>query len=81
LVRFLDDGRIELANKAAERAILLICLSRKNALFVSGDDGSTRWAAVASRVVTRKLNDVDLRRYFTQMLWRFLHTEENSLLR
>jgi transposase len=44
LVRFLDDGRIELDNNTVERAIRPICLSRKNALFASGDDGGARWA-------------------------------------
>jgi transposase len=55
LVRFLDDGRIELDNNTVERAIRPICLSRKNALFASGDDGGARWAAVASLVVTLPL--------------------------
>jgi hypothetical protein len=39
LVRFLDDGRIEADTNTVERAIRPICLSRKNALFASGDDG------------------------------------------
>lgn len=45
---FLDDGRIELATNSAERAIRLICLSRKNALFTSGGDGSARWAVACA---------------------------------
>ena len=52
LVRFLDDGRIELDTNTVERAIRPICLSRKNALFASGDDGGARWAAVASLIET-----------------------------
>jgi transposase len=38
-----------------ERAIWPLVLSRKNALFASGDDGGARWAAVASLVETCKL--------------------------
>ena len=38
LVRFLDDGRIDLDTNTVERAIRPICLGRKNALFASGDD-------------------------------------------
>jgi transposase len=45
LARFLEDGMIELDTNTAERAIRPICLSRKNALFASGDDGGARWAA------------------------------------
>ena len=78
LVRFLDDGRIELDTNTVERAIRPICLSRKNALFASGDDGGTRWAAVASLVETCKLNGVDPRRYFTDVLTRLVNDWPNS---
>ena len=78
LVRFLDDGRIELDTNTVERAIRPICLSRKNALFASGDDGGARWAAVASLVETCKLNGVDPQRYFTDMLTRLVNGWPNS---
>lgn len=73
LVRFLHDGRIELDTNTVERAIRPICLSRKNALFASGDDGGARWAAVASLVETCKLNGVDPQRYFTDVLTRLVN--------
>ena len=78
LVRFLEDGRIELDNNTVERAIRPICLSRKNALFASGDDGGARWAAVASLVETCKLNGVDPQRYFTDLLTRLVNGWSNS---
>ena len=78
LVRFLEDGRIELDNNTVERAIRPICLSRKNALFASGDDGGARWAAVASLVETCKLNAVDPQRYFTDVLNRLVNGWPNS---
>jgi len=78
LARFLDDGRIELDNNTVERAIRPICLSRKNALFASGDDGGARWAAVASLVETCKLNGVDPQRYFTDLLTRLVNGWPNS---
>ena len=78
LVRFLDDGRIELDTNTVERAIRPICLSRKNALFASGDDGGARWAAVASLVETCKLNGVDPQRYFTNVLTRLVNGWPNS---
>jgi transposase len=73
LVRFLEDGRIELDTNTVERAIRPLCLSRKNALFASGDDGGARWAAVASLVETCKLNGVDPQRYFTDLLTRLVN--------
>jgi hypothetical protein len=78
LVRFLDDGRIELDTNTVERAIRPICLSRKNALFAAGDDGGARWAAVASLVETCKLNGVDPQRYFTDVLTGLVNGWPNS---
>lgn len=78
LVRFLDDGRIELDTNTVERAIRPICLSRKNALFASGDDGGARWATVASLVETCKLNGVDPQRYFTDVLTRLVNGWPNN---
>ena len=61
-----------------ERAIRPVVLSRKNALFASGDDGGMRWAAVASLVETCKLNGVDPQRYFTEVLTRLVDGWPNS---
>lgn len=78
LARFLEDGRVELDNNTVERAIRPVCLSRKNALFASGDDGGARWAAVASLVETCKLNNVDPQSYFTDVLTRLVNGWPNS---
>ena len=73
LERLLDDGRIEIDSNVVERAIRPVVLSRKNALFASGDDGGMRWAAVASLVETCKLNGVDPQRYFSDVLTRLVN--------
>jgi hypothetical protein len=78
LERFLGDGRIELDTNTVERAIRPLCLSRKNALFASGDDGGARWAAVASLVETCKLNGVDPQRYLADLLTRLVNGWPNS---
>lgn len=78
LVRFLEDGRIEPDTNTVERAIRPLCLSRKNALFASGDDGGRRWAAVASLVETCKLNSVDPQRYLADLLTRLVNGWPNS---
>jgi hypothetical protein len=61
-----------------ERAIRLICLSRKNALFASSDEGGTRWAAVALLLDTCKLNGIDPQRYFTEVLTLLVNSWPNS---
>jgi transposase len=73
LERFLDDGRIEIDSNVVERAIRRLCLSRKNALFASGDGGGARWAAVASLIETCKMNGVDPQRYFSDLLTRLVN--------
>jgi transposase len=73
LERFLDDGLLDMDNNVVERAIRPICLSRKNALFASGDDGGERWACIASLVETCKMNGVDPQRYFADVLTRLVN--------
>jgi transposase len=73
LERFLDDGRLDIDSNVVERAIRPVVLSRKNALFASGDDGGERWACIASLVQTCKLNGVNPQRYFTDVLTRLVN--------
>jgi transposase len=46
LARYLDDGRVETDNNAAERSLRAVCLGRKNFLFAGSDDGGERAAAI-----------------------------------
>ena len=73
LGRFLDDGRLDMDNNAVERCIRPLVLSRKKALFVSGDDGGERWACIAALVETCKRNGVDPQRYFTDVVTRLVN--------
>ena len=41
LVRFLDDGRVEIDSNTVERSIRPLALTRKNALFAGSDDGAS----------------------------------------
>ena len=45
LLRFLDDGRIELDTNSVERAARPVALGRKNTLFAGCDEGAEAWAA------------------------------------
>ncbi len=78
LVRFLDDGRIEIDTNTVERSMRPVALSRKNALFAGSDDGAENWAAVASLVETCKLNAVDPQRYLAETLTRLVNGWRNS---
>src|SRR6516164_3608555 len=56
LTRYRDDGRLEIDNNAAERAIRTIALGRKNWLFAGSDEGGLRAAASYTLIETAKLN-------------------------
>ena len=73
LVRFLEDGRIELDTNIVERSIRPIVLNRKNALFAGHDQGAENWAAIASLVETCKLHGVDPQAYFADVLTKLVN--------
>jgi transposase len=70
LTRYRDDGRIEIDNNAAERALRAVALGRKNYLFCGSDAGGERAAAIYSLIGTAKLNDLDPEAYLRYVLER-----------
>jgi transposase len=73
LVRFLDDGRIELDTNIVERSMRPIALNRKNALFAGHDGGAENWACVASLIETCKLHGIDPQAYFADVLTKLVN--------
>jgi hypothetical protein len=70
LTRYRDDGRLEIDNNAAERALRAIALGRKNYLFCGSDAGGERAAAIYSLIGTAKLNGIDPEAYLRHVLER-----------
>jgi transposase len=70
LRRYVDDGRLEIDNNAAERALRAVALGRKNFLFAGSDRGGESAAAIYSLIGTAKLNQVDPERYLREVLSR-----------
>ena len=70
LTRYLDDGRLEISNNAAERAIRPLALGRKNYLFAGSDAGGERAAAIYTLIETAKLNGLDPEAYLRDVLGR-----------
>ena len=68
LTRYRDDGRIEIDNNAAERALRGVALGRNNYLFMGSDAGGERAAAIYSLVETAKLNGLDPQAYLREVL-------------
>ncbi len=70
LCRYCDDGRIEIDNNAAERALRCVALGRKNFLFAGSDAGGDRAAALYSLIGTAKLNGYDPEAFLRYVLER-----------
>ena len=70
LTRYVDDGRLEIDNNAAERALRCVALGRKNWLFAGADSGGERAAAIYSLIGSAKLNGLDPELYLHTVLAR-----------
>ena len=66
LVRYLEDGRLELSNNRAERSIKPFVMGRKNWLFANTPAGAQSSAVIYSLIETAKENQLDPYRY---LLW------------
>jgi hypothetical protein len=73
LIRFLDDGRIEIDSNTVERSIRPLALNRKNSLFAGHDQGAQNWAIVASFIETCKLNGVNPHTWLTDVLEKLVN--------
>jgi transposase len=79
LTRYCDDGRLEVDNNAAERALRAVALGRKNYLFAGSDTGGERAAAIYSLIGTAKLNDRDPEAYLRKVLSRIADHPVNRI--
>ncbi|HEY6348462.1 MAG TPA: IS66 family transposase [Candidatus Angelobacter sp.] len=68
LLRYCEDGNIEIDNNAAERSLRAVALGRKNFLFAGSDAGGERAAAIYTLIGTAKLNAVDPEAYLRYVL-------------
>jgi hypothetical protein len=79
LSRYIDDGRLEIDNSAAERALRAVALGRKNYLFAGSDAGGDRAAAFYSLIGTAKLNGIDPELYLRTVLARIASHPVNRI--
>jgi transposase len=70
LLRYCDDGRLEIDNNAAERSLRAVALGRKNYLFAGSDRGGESAAAIYSLIGTAKLNGLNPESYLRNVLSR-----------
>ena len=70
LTRYLDDGRLEISNNAAENQIRPAAVGRKNWLFCGSDVGGECAAAFYTLVRTARLNGVEPEAWLTDVIAR-----------
>lgn len=68
LTRFIDDGRLEIDNGVAERALRGVAVGRRNWLFAGSLAGGVRAAAIYTVVETCKANGVDPQAYIADVM-------------
>jgi transposase len=79
LMRYCDDGHLEIDNNAAERALRAVALGRKNYLFAGSDRGGESAAAIYSLIGTAKLNGIDPESYLRNVLSRIAEHPINRI--
>jgi transposase len=80
LLRFLEDGRIDIDNNPVERSMRPIALHRKNALFAGHELGAENWAAIASLIETCKPNAINPAAYLADVLTRIVTRSDGEAL-
>jgi transposase len=79
LTRYVGNGRLEIDNNAAERALRGVSLGRKNYLFMGSDAGGERAAAFYSLVESAKLNGLDPEHYLREVFERIAEHPINRI--
>lgn len=79
LMRYCEDGRLEIDNNAAERALRVVALGRKNFLFAGSDGGGDSAAAMYSLIGTAKLNGIEPESYLRNVLSRIAEHPVNQI--
>jgi transposase len=68
LTRYTTDGRCDICNNAAERAIRPLTLGRKNWLFAGSDRGGRSAAVIFTLIQTAKLNGLNVEAYLRHVI-------------
>ena len=70
LKRYTEDGRLDICNNAAERAIRPLAIGRKNWLFAGSDTGGERAAVMYTLIETARMNGLDPEGYLRAVIDR-----------
>jgi transposase len=68
LTRYTTDGRLDICNNAAERAMRPVAIGRKNWLFAGNDGGGERAATMYTLIETAKINGINPEAYLRAVI-------------
>ncbi len=70
MTRYMTDGRLDISNNAAERAMRPIAIGRNNWTFAGSDSGGERGAMMYTLIESAKLNGADPEAYLRNVIGR-----------
>ncbi|ARF89617.1 IS66 family transposase [Burkholderia cenocepacia] len=79
LVYYCSDGRVEIDNLPAERALRGVAIGRRNYLFAGADSGGERAAAMYSLIGSARLNGIDPEAYLHHVIDRIADHSINRI--
>jgi len=79
LTRYTTDGRLDICNNAAERAIRPLAVGRKNWTFAGSDSGDDRAATIYTIIETAKLSGLDSEAYLRSLITRIASHPANRI--
>ena len=68
LIRYIDDGRLNIDNNLIENSIRPVALGRKNYLFAGSHEAAQQAAVIYSLLGTCKINGIEPFSYLTKIL-------------
>lgn len=80
LMRFLDDGRLNIDNTASERELRQIAVGRKAWLFVGSDDHAASAASLLSLIASARLHQLDPEEYLRDVFRVLPHWPKDRFL-
>lgn len=75
LVRFVDDGRLEMDTNTVERQIRPVAVTRKAALFAGSEAGGAHWAIATTLIRTALMNGVEPEAWLARVLQMMVRGE------
>ena len=79
LIRYVEDGRLEIDNNLVENAVRPVALGRKNYLFAGSKEGTKRGTIIYTLVDTAKLQGIEPFVYLRDVLSRIADHPYNKL--